>query len=379
LTPTLTRSTYNKQHTLVTAPKTTTWPLDPHSRAKHAILRRYLEAWTPILSHGGFPRFTYLDGFAGPGQYVDGEDGSPIIALQVALAAKPTITSRIDYVFIEPDTGRAENLRLLVEKLRLPPTLHVTVASGETFEAAFSQHVRPKPTEPTFAFIDPFGWTGAPFGLVSEILSAPSSEVFVTFMFEEINRFLGLPNQAQSFDRLFGTPRWRDALGLARPADRKAFLRHLYETQLRARAKYVRSFEMRNDRDASDYFLYFATKSAKGLDKMKAAMWRVDPVGEFQFSDATNPAQRVLFSATADLSDLANQARAHFGLRLTTVRDIESFVCEATAYPSSFHKRLLRTLELESPPRLTVVGAPAKRRPGTFADPSLGVRFLPTV
>lgn len=28
------------------APKTTLWPLEPHTRAKHEILRRYLEAWT---------------------------------------------------------------------------------------------------------------------------------------------------------------------------------------------------------------------------------------------------------------------------------------------------------------------------------------------
>jgi len=32
------------------------WPLEPHTRAKHEILRRYLQAWTPILSDGGFPK-----------------------------------------------------------------------------------------------------------------------------------------------------------------------------------------------------------------------------------------------------------------------------------------------------------------------------------
>lgn len=43
------------------APKTTTWNLDPHTRAKHEILRRYLEAWTPILSLGGFPTIAYVE------------------------------------------------------------------------------------------------------------------------------------------------------------------------------------------------------------------------------------------------------------------------------------------------------------------------------
>lgn len=58
------------------APRSTTWELDPHTRAKHEILRRYLEAWTPILSIGGFPKIAYVDGFAGPGMYEGGQDGS---------------------------------------------------------------------------------------------------------------------------------------------------------------------------------------------------------------------------------------------------------------------------------------------------------------
>jgi hypothetical protein len=33
------------------APQTTLWQIDRHTQAKHEILRRYLEAWFPILSH----------------------------------------------------------------------------------------------------------------------------------------------------------------------------------------------------------------------------------------------------------------------------------------------------------------------------------------
>ena len=63
--------------------RTTVWPLDPHTAAKHAILRRYLDAWIPIMSryHG---RVLYIDGFAGPGIYEHGEPGSPLIALDAA-------------------------------------------------------------------------------------------------------------------------------------------------------------------------------------------------------------------------------------------------------------------------------------------------------
>ena len=62
-------------------PKTTVWPLEPHTKAKHEILRRYLGAWFPILTSGGWNRrVIFLDGFAGPGRYSACEPGSPIIA-----------------------------------------------------------------------------------------------------------------------------------------------------------------------------------------------------------------------------------------------------------------------------------------------------------
>jgi len=49
-------------------PKETLWELDPHTKAKHEILGRYLAAWFPILGtyHS---RIVYVDGFSGPGRY----------------------------------------------------------------------------------------------------------------------------------------------------------------------------------------------------------------------------------------------------------------------------------------------------------------------
>ena len=54
----------------------TTWPIEPHTKAKHEILRRYWQAWLPIITKLG-SRVLYIDGFAGPGRYEGGEDGSP--------------------------------------------------------------------------------------------------------------------------------------------------------------------------------------------------------------------------------------------------------------------------------------------------------------
>jgi len=58
------------------------WPLAPHTGAKLALLSAYLSAWFPILSSTSPQRVFYIDGFAGPGRYSGGEDGSPVVALK---------------------------------------------------------------------------------------------------------------------------------------------------------------------------------------------------------------------------------------------------------------------------------------------------------
>ena len=64
------------RHQLLADIKDAVWPIEPHTKAKHQILEEYLKAWYPILSSWQ-GRVLYLDGFAGPGTYSGGEDGSP--------------------------------------------------------------------------------------------------------------------------------------------------------------------------------------------------------------------------------------------------------------------------------------------------------------
>ncbi len=365
-------------------PKTTTWKLDPHTRAKHEILRRYLEAWTPILGLGGFPTIAYVDGFAGPGVYSGGEDGSPIIALKAALQHHARIKSNVLFLFIEKGEDRAKKLDELVAALGLPANFHTRVVGGRTFEQGFRENLldfyknQRKGIPPTFAFIDPFGWTGVPFDLVKEILSNQSCEVLINFMFEEINRFIEHPDQAGNFDTLFGTSEWRQMSTIVEKKARREFLHGLYLQQLRgaAGAKYVRSFEMRNDKDVTDYFLFFATNSPKGMAKMKEAMWKVDQSGEFRFSDATNPAQELLFSPKPDFDALRRAILVRFLGKDTTVAEVEDFVLADTPYRETHYKKqVLAPLERDG--KVVAVNPTKGRKAGTYAESTMGLRFAP--
>jgi three-Cys-motif partner protein len=361
----------------------TIWPLDSHTRAKHEILQRYLEAWIPILSQFGFPEFLYIDGFAGPGRYEGGEPGSPVIAIRAALASQSQIKARLEFHFIEEKPARADLLSQIVNSLPKPTNFDYRVYRGMSFEQVYpeihSEHVkRIGGLPPTFAFIDPFGW-GVPFSSIKQILSYQSCEVLITFMYEEINRFLALPEQELNFDDFFGTSTWRRSLELGSPVERNRFLHDLYVQQLRvsAGAKFVRSFQMRNHRDVVDYYLFFATNSIRGLERMKAAMWKVNESGEFEFSDATNPNQLVLFEAKPDFEQLKSQLVSRFSGQSPTVGAIEEFVLSGTPFRETHYKRqILRVMELAVPPEIEVINPKPGRKKGTFGDNNLRIRFL---
>jgi three-Cys-motif partner protein len=363
-------------------PTTTIWELEPHTAGKHEILRRYIQAWAPILSQGNFPYLVFVDGFAGPGRYSKGEEGSPIIAIKAVIEQARPIKAKIDFHFIELDKARSDHLATEITALTLPPNVTTKIHGGRSFQDAFpevwnsyaSKPGRPRP--PALVFIDPFGFK-IPFSYVASVLRAPSSEVLVTFMFEEINRFLSQGLQPDNFDNLFGCRDWRDGINIKLPRDRVKFLHDLYQRQLTkaAGAEYVRSFAMRNERNTMDYFLFFATKSELGLRKMKEAMWRVDESGTYTFSDATDPNQSVLFSAEPDRGLLTRLIVDKFSGVETTPSDIERFVVRHTPFRETHYRKVLQALEEAG--KIVPLNPPARRRRGTYADMSMRLSFVP--
>ena len=114
---------------------------------------------------------------------------------------------------------------------------------------------------------------GAPFALVKQILAHRSCEVFVNFMYEEINRFIGHPDQVANFNSFFGTEEWKRCAAPPIPARETVPPRSLSAaTARRQRARPL--FEMSNERDVTDYYLFYATNELLGLKKMKEAMWK---------------------------------------------------------------------------------------------------------
>lgn len=183
-------------------PRTTQWPIEPHTQAKHLILARYLKAWLPIMaSFNG--RILYIDAFAGPGRYSKGEEGSPLISLKILLD-NPLFQSasrkcNAVFFFIEEDKERAnalkEELKQMIADRPLPRWVEYNIIQGE-FAPEMTKILTAieqdgKLLAPTFAFIDPFGYSGVPLEVIARIARNPRCECLITFVYESIVRHGG--------------------------------------------------------------------------------------------------------------------------------------------------------------------------------------------
>ena len=362
-----------------------TWSLEPHTEAKHRILKRYLQAWFPRLS-SRYGALVYVDGFAGPGEYDQGQDGSPIIALKAAKEHRLVDRlSGINFLFIEKDPARCNHLRSIIQKARseLPRKFNIVVVN-QPFDEVMSgllDGIEEAGTSltATFAFIDPFGYTGLPMVVIKRLMKYRSCEVLVTFSCDSINRWLGDPSKNPAeFDALFECGTWRDAEKLD-AGHRVSFLINLYMRQLKRSggARYVRHFQMEGQTGHTIYALVFGTNSLEGLKEMKRAMWNVDPTGRFFFSDRTNTNQTTLlqYSEEKDYMDLIKRAvLSRFQGSEADISEVENYVWVETPFCfDNVRRHILSPLEKQG--TIDVVSSPRKKR---FSYPDgTRIRFEP--
>lgn len=338
----------------------TIWDIESHTIAKHLILEEYLKAWFPILTRWK-DRIVYLDGFAGPGVYQGGEEGSPLIAIRTALDAKIlNPDSEITFLFIDNDQARTKVLsQVLADRITLPNNMNYRVVTSN-FADSLNQTLNSLEQDghnlaPTFAFIDPFGYGGFPMELVTRLLNYRSCEVLITFMDGFVNRFLDTSHE-NAVNELFGTDGWQQARQISTTTQRIDFLLDFYTNQLKTRVKtkFVRTFRMTDENNRIIYDLIFATKHPKGMEIMKKAMEKVMKGGTYRFSDRSSPGQSVMLDFIDkdwQVKDGADRVFSKFRGQRVSSDVIRDFVLGET--PHRLWRPFLKYLE-EQPPKKIV-------------------------
>lgn len=365
----------------------TVWPAEPHTRAKHKILKAYLDAWMPILSRqaGKLPTrssvIRYIDGFAGPGVYEGGEKGSPILALESALHHAAAFPVPIEFTFIEADEARCASLSAELSRhwLQTRESSKVIVRQpvcGEC-ETVLLQMLgdaeqRKDRFGPALAFLDQFGYSAVPMSLIARVLAHPQCEVLTYLFWRDLDRFISDPGKHAGITRAFGSDGWKPAIDMP-GGDRARFMLDLYIHSLkeRAGAAFVWPFSMLDHNGKLLYWLFFCTNSVQGLREMKRAMWKVDDTGSFTFSDAIGEGQMTLLTSY-DQQWLAEHMKKCLIGRTMTVEEVDLF--SLTETPCFQFKDALEALERTNVAR--PVDPPADRRAFTYKDPNLKIRFV---
>ncbi len=377
-------------------PKTKLWDFDPHTIAKHKILKRYIEAWAPILTQGGYNgRVVYIDGFAGPGEDNAGKwQGSPIIGIESIVHHKLLNKFKAEIVmfFIEERKDRADHLESLLKSRypSLPKILQYKVINGE-FNDTLAQILdsldkEGKRLAPTFCFVDPFGWEDLDINLLARFMTQEKAELFITFMAGFIQRFIADDLHLSSLRKLFSEDQMKEAQE-KRSEEKGEFLLSAFLTNLLSKINLITngkqiyhiSFETRNSSNNLEYYLIYLTSHERGMEAMKEAMYSVSHTGEFKFSDFDfDPKQaslvdygiRTNWEANA-ADDLYNLVKSLSLMNLEMeIERVKLLVTLHTKYV--FRKEILKNLEDSG--RIVVIGQ--RSRPRTYPDDKVLIKFV---
>ena len=362
------------------------WERPPHTAAKHQILEAYLHAWMPIMSRqahrvrGTDRDLLFVDGFAGPGCYSGGEDGSPILAIRSVLSHSQEFPVPISFLFVEEHPERyrilQQNIDALQDQIRRSPKIGSVTALPGDCECVLNDFLAERKQKqgqigPALFYLDQFGYSDIPIELLGRIMSQSQCEVLSYLNWDHLQRFLSDGSKSSSITRAFGDDQWRYALGMEYH-ERASFILQNYRNALcsKGRSKYVWQFAMCDNADKLLYWLFFCTNNLRGLEEMKKAMWRVDPSGGFRFSDRDDPAQLHLFSGYSQEA-LAGDLASELAGRTLSIGEIQEYVLSET--PEFRFKNSLKLLETTG--RLQPVNPRPNRRKGTFPDMQMRVRF----
>ena len=282
--------------------KSTLPPIQPHTRAKHYILQYHLKEWFPILGRSHSP-LLFIDGFSGPGEYIGGDPGSPIVALNTVnnhqffdeFAKDGKV---VQFLFIDGNGGFSGSLEHRIDESTWPSAFEIKVEHGE-FERVLPRllddvNAGRRQLPPTLAFVDPFGSAGFPMDLMGRLASFDRVDVLINLNIQEfVQWILPDPSKHVTADRLYGGPRWRRAIDL-KGSERTRFIVTEYARALEEVGWHGTSFEMVNAQNQTVYHLVFGTGSPKGMEAIKRAMRNASQTGEFRYTDRIDPAQPVL-------------------------------------------------------------------------------------
>jgi len=354
------------------------------SIAKATIVSKYFWAWAKVIigTQKRYPNYAqkiaYIDLFAGPGRYKDGQVSTPLRVLEQAIG-NPDIKERLVAIFNDKDESFT---RTLDNEIKSFPT----ISQLKYKPAIYNEEVGDRIVKmfekmnliPTLFFVDPWGYKGLSLRLINSVLKDWGCDCIFFFNYNRINLGLTNPKVKEHMDALFGeahADKLRIKLNGMSPHDRElTIIEELGESLQEMGGKYVLPFRFKDERGTrTSHHLIFVSKNVLGYKIMKDIMAKessesLHGVPGFEY----NPASRqypLLFELSRPLDDLGDMLLSKYAGHQLAMKEIYEGHNIGTPYVSKNYKDIFKKLELEG--KIRCVPPVSKRRKNTFADKTL--------
>lgn len=160
----------------------------PWSKTKDSLLGCYLKPFFDKTYGYSQDGYVYVDAFAGPGKYGNGEYGSPILAIQRLLATARGRRAKCCTQFVFAEANSESRLQLETEVAKACGNVNYLLQPliFQSFEEAMATAQQSKPRGPrkpstVFYYVDPYGVKDLRLDLLCESPNPAHTEVLVNF------------------------------------------------------------------------------------------------------------------------------------------------------------------------------------------------------
>lgn len=285
--------------------------IDPHTKAKHQIIEKYIENLIVTLyakGRRGETTFTFIDGFCGGGMYEDCDndtewEGSPIKMIQaVRRGYKNSIRKyslNVKFIFIDSSRNHLDCLKtysmpkagleqLVDEKPHeLKGEFSQLIEECEfrcgKFEDLVNECVWKVDLRKghSFFLLDPCGWDDVSMESIRKINSLRGSEILYTYMIQQLKRFIiGKSGKDKyKFNKVLEADGYYESVNLKR-LDKSAQQCEIRNESMRlfrhkGKAKYAFTFSLipRGKTEVLYYLIHFS-QNLTALEVIKESFWQ---------------------------------------------------------------------------------------------------------
>ena len=327
-----------------------------HTEYKLKILEKYLPAWFQILQKDN-ENLVYIDCYAGIGRYPDGTEGSPLRAVKIADEASQRWNTICWCIFNDNNPERLEELTENISEYENRPKLKIKMENIKAEHLvkeiiANDNLLREIGNDaPMFFFIDPLGFN-VPMEMICEILSRPKTEILLTFMIKDIERWGDTHGYQNIIRRLFDLDDPQSYIRNQQGAETeerilRAFKQRLYE---KAHTQYIMTYKVCHEKERRTiFYMVHISTHFKAFKLMKDCMYSIGIPGVFAYLGPDHPIEGQLtlepLLHDTEIAQLASYIFNQFNGCMVDYKMIEEVIYVNTSYITKHCRHAMNKLE----------------------------------